>query len=56
MQTSFLERQAENILGVYSGQKYHLTARGKLIVVASLKLKEMVLIPLLRGAGPFLRS
>jgi len=49
MQTSLLERHADNILGVYSGHKYHLTALGKLIVVASLKLKEMVLIPLLRG-------
>jgi len=58
MQTSFLERHADNILGVYSGHKYHLTALGKLIVAASLKFplsgsakaeKEMTLIPLLRG-------
>ena len=69
MQTSFLERHAEDILGVYisrpvrqdgrsyrglikkavSSYKYHLTALGKLIVAASLKLKEMTLIPLLRG-------
>ena len=49
MQPSFLERHAKDILGVYSGHKYHLTALGKLIVAASLKLKEMTLIPLLRG-------
>jgi hypothetical protein len=33
----------------FSSYKYHLTALGKLIVAASLKLKEMVVIPLLRG-------
>ena len=65
MQTFFLERHAEDILGVYScfdriiiqgtlpdiahADAMTLTALGKLIVAASLKLKEMTLIPLLRG-------
>ena len=65
MQTSFLERHAEDILGACScfdriiiqgtlpdiayADAMTLTALGKLIVAASLKLKEMTLIPLLRG-------